>query len=351
MILLVYKRFLLKALLVGLFSLITLTNVFGLEKIRWKVQSGHAGEDIEKPIKKLFENIKTISDGKIRFRYYRSNSIVPNNELWSGVREGNLESAFAGPGFNVKKIPSLMFFSGIPFGPRLIEYKAWMQNGGGQIIKDRIYKENGLHSIECMSFPPESGGWFKKRLKNLEDLKGLNMRVAPGYGAYVFQKFGVKTKKVGFKGIIKEFEKGFIDAAEFTHPAYELWLGLHKVAKYNYFPGWHQPSNYQELIINKKKWDGISSAAKLIITTACESLLIKSAIRFNAMQPKAMQELKKQGATFVSWKDSELQELEKAWHVIAEEESAKDPLFAEVYKSYKSFRDQYAIWGDRAYLN
>ena len=88
----------------------SLQQVTAAEKIRWKVQSGHAGEDIEKPIKKLFENIKTISDGKIRFRYYRSNSIVPNNELWSGVREGNLESAFAGPGFNVKKIPSLMFF-------------------------------------------------------------------------------------------------------------------------------------------------------------------------------------------------------------------------------------------------
>ena len=63
-----------------------------------------------------------------------------------------------------------------------------------------------------------------------------------------------------------------------------------------------------------------------------------------------MEELKKQGTTFVSWKDSELQELEQAWSVIADEESAKDPLFAEVYKSYKSFRDQYAIWGDRAYL-
>ena len=68
------------------------------------------------------------------------------------------------------------------------------------------------------------------------------------------------------------------------------------------------------------------------------------------MQPKAMEELKKQGTIFVSWKDSELQELEKAWHVIADEESAKDPLFAEVYNSYKSFSDQYAIWGDRAYL-
>ena len=350
MILLTYKYLLLKALLVGLFSLFTISYVFGLESIRWKVQSGFVGEDIEGPIKKMFENIKTISDGKIKFRYYKSNSIVPNNELWSGVIEGNLDCAFASSVFNANKIPALMFFTAIPFGPRLIEYKAWMQYGGGQAIKDKIYKQNGLHSIDCMTFPPESGGWFKKRIKSLQDLKGMRMRVYPGYGAYVFEKFGVQTKQVGFTDIMKEFEKGFIDAAEFSIPSWDLWLGLQKVAKYNYYPGWWQSTTIHELIINKKKWDGISSAAKLIITTACESLLIKSAIRFSAMQPKAMEELKKQGTIFVSWKDSELQELEKAWHVIADEESAKDPIFAEVYKSYKSFSDQYAIWGDRAYL-
>ena len=87
----------------------------------------------------MFENIKTISDGKIKFRYYRSNSIVPNNELWSGVIEGNLDSAFTSSVFNANKIPALMFFTAIPFGPRLIEYKAWMQYGGGQAIKDKIY--------------------------------------------------------------------------------------------------------------------------------------------------------------------------------------------------------------------
>ena len=345
-----YKSLFLKALLVGSFSLITISYVFGLERIRWKVQSGFAGEDIEGPFKNMFKNIKIISEGKITFRYYKSNSIIPNNELWPGIKEGNLDSAFAGSSFNANKIPALMFFTAIPFGPRLIEYKAWMQHGGGQAIKDKIYKQNGLYSIDCMSVPPESGGWFKKRMKSLKDLKGIRMRVYPGYGAYVFQKFGVKTKQVGLRDIMKEFEKGFIDAAEFSIPSWDLFLGLQKAAKYNYYPGWYQPTTIIELIINKKKWDGISKEAKLIINTACESLLLKSTIKFNAMQPKAMEELKKQGTTFVSWKDSELQKFKKTWHEIAEEESAKDQLFAEVYASYKVFREKYAIWGDRAYL-
>ena len=147
----IYKYSLLKALLVGLFSLITISYVFGIESIRWKVQSGFAGEDIEGPFKNMFENIKTISDGKIKFRYYKSNSIVPNNELWSGIREGHLDSAFTSSVFNTNKIPALMFFTAIPFGPRLIEYKSWMQYGGRQAIKDKIYNQNAdfIQSIAC----------------------------------------------------------------------------------------------------------------------------------------------------------------------------------------------------------
>ena len=106
----IYKYSLLKALLVGLFSLITISYVFGIESIRWKVQSGFAGEDIEGPIKKMFENIKTISDGKIKFRYYKSNSIVPNNELWSGIREGHLDSAFTSSVFLMQLIFQLLCF-------------------------------------------------------------------------------------------------------------------------------------------------------------------------------------------------------------------------------------------------
>ena len=109
MILLTYKSLLLKALLVGSFSLITISYVFGLERIRWKVQSGFAGEDIEGPFKNMFKNIKIISEGKITFRYYKSNSIVPNNELWTAVREGNLDSAFASSSFNAKKSHLLCF--------------------------------------------------------------------------------------------------------------------------------------------------------------------------------------------------------------------------------------------------
>ena len=89
-----------------------------------------------------------------------------NNEIWAGVKSGNLDVAFSSPSANSLKQPSLFLFSGIPFGPELTEFRVWMAYGGGQIIKDRIYKNNGLHAIDCMVIPPETGGWFKKKINN-----------------------------------------------------------------------------------------------------------------------------------------------------------------------------------------
>ena len=132
--------------------------------------------------------------------------------------------------------------------------------------------------------------------------------------------------------------------------SWDHFVGLHKAFKYNYYPGWIQPGAFQELLVNKKHWDDLSEAAKVILRTSCDSVLLWSAVKFDADQPVAMRQLKQEGAEFVTWKDSELEKLRRAWLEVAEEESAKDPLFAEVYASYKRFREQYAIWGDRAFL-
>ena len=117
------------------------SSLFGIDKIRWKAQTIYTTEEVEAPFKRVVEKLKIISDKKINIRYYTSNSIVPNNEIWAGVKSGNLDVAFSSPSANSLKQPSLFIFSGIPFGPELTEFRVWMAYGGGQRIKDRIYKK------------------------------------------------------------------------------------------------------------------------------------------------------------------------------------------------------------------
>ena len=322
-------------------------NTIASERVRWKLQISLGGT--ENHVNQLIDKIKIISEGKIKFRLYKVNSLVSGLALHTAIGEGQIEAGFTIPGYFASKIPAVHFFSGVPFGPRYLEHYAWMQHGGGQQLKDRIYGEHGLISLECGVEPPESGGWFNERHEKVEDLRGIKMRIF-GLGGKVLKKFGVSQTILGPFDIAPSVKKGGIDATEMFTPHWDHWLGLQKIFKYYYFPSWHQPYTVHELVINKQKWDGLGKAGRLIIMNSCNTLILEMLGKSNALQPQAMRNIKQEGVKFVRWRDSELKKLRQAWYEVVEEESAKDPLFAEVYKSYKSFRDQYAIWSDRAYL-
>jgi len=171
-----------------------------------------------------------------------------------------------------------------------------------------------------------------------------------GLGARVMSRLGVSTQLIAGGDIFPALEKGVIDATEFSMPTMDLSYGFYQVAKYNYFPGWHQQSTASELLMNKDKWEDLSSTAQALIRTTCNDAYLWSAIKSDADQPDAMAQLQSKGVTFVTWEDSELAKFKKAWEEEVAESSAADPLFAEVHKSYSDFRKKYAIWGDRAYL-
>jgi len=342
-----HLKTLVAVLLSALLASSALSSAHALERVRWKLQIGFLGA--EEPVKRLIEQVKTISGGKIKLRFYEPNTLVPSSELHSAVGGGQVDAGFESSGTFARKIPAVVFFGAVPFGPRLVEHNAWMRHGGGQQLKDRIYAEHGLISLQCGLIPPESGGWFSKRYTRVEELKGIRIRIL-GLGGKVLEKFGVAPTVLGPMDIVPAVKKGGIDAAEFSIPHWDHFIGLHKVFKYNYYPGWIQPSNFVELIVNKRQWDGLSEAARLILRTSCDSNLLSMLVHFDSLQPQVMRQFQQEGVEFVTLRDSELKKLRRAWHEVAEEESAKDPLFAEVYQSYKSFREQYAIWGDRAFL-
>ena len=324
-----------------------LSSAHALERVRWKLQIGFLGA--EEPVKRLIEQVKTISGGKIKLRFYEPNTLVPGSELHSAVGEGQVDAGFSIPNYFARKIPAVAFFGGVPFGPRLVEHNAWMRHGGGQQLKDRIYAEHGMISLQCGMEAAETGGWGSKRHTRVEDLSGTRMRLF-GLGGKVLKKFGVAPTLLGPMDIVPAVKKGAIDAAEFGSPFWDHFLGFHKVFKYNYYPSWHQPYQVHELIMNKRQWDGLSEATRLILRTSCDSTLLSWLVQLDSLQPQVMRQFQQEGVEFVTLRDSELKKLRRAWHEVAEEESAKDPLFAEVDQSYKSFREQYAIWGDRAFL-
>ena len=166
-----------------------------LERVRWKMQSAWGSQVmiLGPTAKHIEKTVDTISDGMIRLRFHEPNSLVPVLEMWDAVKQGSLDVAFTTPGYHAGKIPAVSFFSAVPFGPGVLEYTAWMDYGGGQELKDRIYGKHDLMSLKCLIIAPETSGWFRTRIERVEELKGIKMRFF-GLGAVVMNKLGGSTQ-------------------------------------------------------------------------------------------------------------------------------------------------------------
>jgi len=315
--------------------------------IRLRMGSAYAGNlpQLGTLAKRIERDIWRVSDGRLEIRFHEPGALVPPLEMFDAVRAGAIEAAFSSPGFWGNKAPALQLFAAVPFGPTAKEYLAWIYFGGGKEMFEEIYHANGIHSVFCGMIAPEASGWFKRRIRTVEDLKGLRMR-AFGLGAKVLRKLGVRTTELAGGEIFLAFESGAIDAAEFSMPAIDLKLGLHRMAKNYYFPGWHQPATLFELMINLDKWKALPSTAKAQIEAVCGDNVRHGLAEGEAKQYAALKELQAEGVEFRRWPAEILEALKTAWKAVVKEESRADADFRRVWQSLSAFREDYAIWNE-----
>jgi TRAP-type mannitol/chloroaromatic compound transport system substrate-binding protein len=315
------------------------------ETIHWKMASAFPSSlpQLGTLAKKLDRDIWRVSDGLLEIKFHEPGALVPPLKMFDAVQEGVIDAAFSSPGFWSNKLPALQLFSAIPFGPPAEEFLAWIYYGGGQSLFNEIYNANGIHSIFCGLIAPEAAGWFRKRIRTVEDLKGLKMRFF-GLGARVVQKLGVVTTQLTSGDIYMAFESGEIDAAEFSIPSTDLKLGLHQMIKNYYFPGWHQPSTMFELMINLKKWNALPASAKAQIEAVCGDNIRQGIAEGGGTQFKALKKLQSEGVIIRRWPREILDALKSAWIQVAREEARADPDFKRVWQSLRDFRKDYAIW-------
>jgi TRAP-type mannitol/chloroaromatic compound transport system substrate-binding protein len=300
--------------------------------------------------KKLGDKVRQASGGEIEIRFNEPGALVPAAQSVDAVSQGSVDAAWAGAGWFAGKDSAFNMFSSVPFGPGLGEYLAWMYHGGGLTMAREMFAKYNIHNIPCALIPPEASGWFRKEIKSVADLKGLKMRFF-GLGARVMEKFGVATQQLPPGEIFQALQLGTIDATEFSLPAIDQRLGFFQVAKFYYFPGWHQQATFFDLMINKKKWDTLSPQHKAIIEMACGDLIRETMAEGEAAQWRAIKEMQEKGGVQVKkWPPEILAAFEKAWNEVVAEESAKNPSFKKVWDSYAAFRANYALWKNHGYL-
>jgi TRAP-type mannitol/chloroaromatic compound transport system substrate-binding protein len=337
--------------LVGPVTLAGITDGGAQERVRWKMQSSFGGQMsvVGEGGPRFAENIDRMTGGGFDIEFYEPGALVPALEVFDAVSKGSIEAAWTSAGYHVAKIPSLAFFTAVPFGPAAGEYLAWLHYGGGLDIYREVYDQHNIVGMPCNILAPEASGWFQDEIMSTEDLKGMKMRFF-GLGAKVMQKMGVSTQLLAPGDIFPALERGVIDATELATPSIDLGLGLHEVAKHYYFPGWHQQTTVLELLVNKDQWNELPDPYRAIVEVACGDGVNWGFVRSEAVQFPALQELKDQGVVIHRWSDATLDALEAAWMEVVAEESANDPLFKRTWDSYSAFRENYKIWKDHGYL-
>ncbi len=299
---------------------------------------------------RLVEAIRTLSGGSIDVKGFEPGALVPANQYLDAVGNGSLDMAFTVSAFWTGKDIAFALYGAVPFGPEGGEYIAWLKHGGGEALMKELHSKYNVEVIPCGLISPEASGWFRKEIKSLDDLKGLKMRFL-GLGANVMQKFGVSTQLLQAGEIFQALQLGTIDATEFSMPVMDATLGFHQVAKHYYFPGWHQQSTLNELIISKKKWAEFSPQQQQVLKTACDANMMQMFAEGEAAQFSVLQDLQKnKGVTLHRWSPQILSAFEKAWEEVAAEQSAKSPDFKKGYESYTAFRKNYKLWKDLGYL-
>ena len=321
------------------------------KKVRWKLHSSYGTNlaVIGRVPGYIAEQVGKMSDGDFDIKVFEPGALVGANAYYDPISQGAFEMAYGTPGYHQGKNSVYNLFSSFPFGPGVGAYLAWFKYGGGLELARELYAKDNIMFFMCGMIPPETSGWFREPIESLDQLKGLKMRFF-GMGAKVMQKFGVSTQLLAAGDIYPALELGTIDATEFSMPAIDRSLGFYQIAKYNYFPGWHQQATTNEILINMDAWNELPDNYKAMFETACDANIAIEFADGENSQFEAMLANEADGVTNMTWPQEVLDQLEAAWGEVNAEEIAANPDYARVWASWSAFNEKYKVWGERGYL-
>ncbi len=294
--------------------------------------------------------VKSATNGEIEFEHFGQGELSPPTEIVDNVGNGSIDAGWSYGAFTAAKVPVANLFASIPYGPDAPKYLAWVYSGGGLELWREAYAPLNVVPMPCAVTLAESGGWYNKPIDKPEDFQGLKMRFS-GIGGKILARLGVSAQAIPGSEIYTSMETGRLDASEFSFPEIDALLGFEKIAKYYYFPGWHQRAGFVELTINKDLWDSWTDAQRQAIDVACRATILEFYSRHSIRQADAMKKFEAAGVEIRQFSPETLAAIEQAADAVYAEESANDPLFKKVMESYRSFSDKYDYYQDRNSLN
>jgi TRAP-type mannitol/chloroaromatic compound transport system substrate-binding protein len=289
------------------------------------------------------ERLREISEGEIDFEIFGAGELVPAFEVFDAVSSGAVRAGWDWIGYWGDRIPVAGLVGAMPFGPDSRMFLSWMWDGDGMDIIQRAYDPYNVKVLPCHLTAAEAGGWFNVEITGPESYEGLRFRIS-GLGGRVMDKIGASTSLIPAGELYVSLERGRIDGLEFSLPNIDQDLGIHQIASYYYFPGWHQPASWNSFIINMDVWNEYSEHEQNLFWTACRDTVLWSMMTAAKPQVSTIQEFEEAGVTVDRLPDSLLDALREATQEVMEESAAEDELFREAYESLTEHMETERVW-------
>ena len=302
----------------------------------------------------LADSINKLSGGRIKVTVYGAGELVPAFEIFDAVSNGVAELGHGSAYYWKGKNDTFQFFSTVPFGMTANEMNSWLYKGGGMELWEQAYSDFNLLPMAAGNTGVQMGGWFNKEINSLSDLKGLKMRI-PGLGGEVLKRAGGTPVNLPGGELFTALKTGTIDATEWVSPYNDLAFGLHKAAKFYYYPGWHEPGTTLECFVNKDKYLELPEDLRSILLGASKMANLDMLCEMISRNNEALQILQdKYKVDIRPYPDEVLNELHEISKNVVKELSSSSDFAKEVYNSYSSFQEKTRNWNNislKSYLN
>jgi TRAP-type mannitol/chloroaromatic compound transport system substrate-binding protein len=314
-------------------------------RIRWRLTSSFPKslDTIYGTAEVLAKRVKELTDGAFEISVHASGELVPGLQVMDAVSQGTVEMGHTAAYYYAGKNEAFSFDFALPFGLNSRAQTAWMMHGGGMDLMRKLYAGYGIVNYLGGNTGAQMGGWFRKELAGVDDIKGMKMRIG-GLGGKVWAAMGGVPQILPAGETYQAIEKGVIDAAEFVGPYDDEKLGMFKVAKYYYSPGWFDGSPQLSFYVNQKALDGLPAAFRQALELASLEAHVWLQAKYDSLNPDAIRRLVSKGALLRAYPRPVLDEAFKAAQAINSQLAGASPEFKRIHESWDKFRRDSSMW-------
>jgi len=329
-------------------AIVDAPNVIAQPKVQWRMSTAYTTvfDILQGAAQGFARSVDEVSGGRFRIEVFPGGQIMQPFECFDAASQGKIEAFMGTTQYWTDKEPALEWFATIPFGMNSQGMAAWYHQGDGLKLWEEAYGVFNLVPRPSIAVAPQMAGWFRRKINTVGDYKGMKMRI-PNLGGKVYARAGATTVLTPGSEIYAALERGVIDASEWVGPHDDMKLGLHKTARYYYYPGWHEPGTTQGFGFNRRAYEALPIDLRRTLDHAAAAVQVYGLSDFHAKNSIALARLKtefKDKVEVLQLPVPVLRDLKKLSAEVVREESEKTPMARKVHASFTKFQALVGPW-------